>query len=146
MLHQTEETSNDFIYKMKDHYPDQLASISAYSIDALYKQLLTADCSWQSGAETHIEHSSHSVHTHMKRNVDNKIPYAMQVGSSSNSSHHDSTAAHIDHGDGHGGGHDDHGHSVWEDIAHGLHKASITLLAILVFEVWKPKYITFSEN
>jgi len=26
-------------------------------------------------------------------------------------------------------------HSVWEDIAHGLHKASITILGILFVEV-----------
>ncbi|KAH3897331.1 hypothetical protein DPMN_021519 [Dreissena polymorpha] len=34
----------------------------------------------------------------------------------------------------HGGSHGTAGHSVWEDVAHGLHKASITILGILFFE------------
>ena len=135
MLHKTEETSTDFIHKMKDNYPDQFASISAHSIDTLYKQLLDADCSWKNGPQTHIEQSSHSVHTHTKRNVDNKVPYSFHGDVTHNITHHDSTAGHGNYGHGHGAGHGGHGHSVWEDIAHGLHKASITLLAILVVEV-----------
>ena len=136
MLHQTEETSHDFIHKMKEHYPDQLASLTVHSIDVLYKKLLAADCTWHDGAKTHIEYLSHSVHTLVKRNVDGgEVSYTMHGGILSNASHHESTDTHAVHGDEHGHGDDDHGHSVWEDIAHGMHKASITLLAILVVEV-----------
>lgn len=128
LLHQTEETSADFIHKMKENYPDQFTGVTAHDMDILYEKLLTANCSWsKTGHSTQIEHFSEHVHTHIKRNVNNEVTYSLVT----NATHVHSADAHMEHHDDHG----DHGHSVWEDIAHGLHKASITLLAILVFEV-----------
>ena len=124
MLHKTEEVSGEFVHKMKEHYPNQLHDYTVNTVELLYEKILSAECTW-SNDQGHS--NGHSYDVHVKRDVAHNAVETLLV----NTTHSADSHAHMGHGDGH------HGHSIWEDIAHGLHKASITLLAMLVFEVRK---------
>ena len=126
LLHESEEVSNNFAHRMGEHYPDQLQGFDSHNIELLYEKLLSADCSWaQSTHDKNLGHSDAQTYDlHIKRDVD----HALSHGGMSAMQHNETDLAH-------NFAHTEHHHSVWEEIAHGLHKASITLLSILVFEV-----------
>lgn len=125
LLHKTEEVSGEFVHKMKEHYPNQLHDYTVNTVDLLYEKILSAECTW-SNDQGHS--NGHSYGVHVKRDVVNTVAHNAVETLLGNTTHSADSHAHVGHGDGH------HGHSIWEDIAHGLHKASITLLAMLVFE------------
>ena len=113
---------------MQTHYPDQLSGLGSQNIDALYDKLLAADCTWsKTSDEKHPDYADiHTYDLHVKRDVDHALSHSSVSKVNPNATNSANTFPHADH---------HHSHSVWEDLAHGLHKASITLLAMLVFEV-----------
>ena len=103
---------------MKTMYPVKLASLGKSDIEILEKELLNAEITWGDSLHSLLE-------PHRRRRADDQIPnFDLHTNESTNGT---------SHATGHHGAH--HEHSLEEKIAHGLHKASISILGILVIEV-----------
>ena len=110
MLEKSDISSQGFIDKMEAKYPDVLFDNTIDHIDHLYDSIHQADCMWNSTADRITHRKRRSGDTTSGIGDEDVIADDARLNSA-------------------------HAHSVWEDIAHGLHKASIAILAILFLEV-----------
>ncbi|XP_060074503.1 uncharacterized protein LOC132554210 [Ylistrum balloti] len=123
LLDTSDKQSQQFQSAIEEKYPDVPP---VYDIKQLYEELLLADISWKNKEVNNGSHAA--LHYHKKRDITHSNgdqPKYLKTAHGSN---------HGNDSDSHEQGHGHHEHSIIEDIAHGLHKASITILAILVVE------------
>ncbi|XP_052800337.1 uncharacterized protein LOC128231488 isoform X2 [Mya arenaria] len=133
----TDATSKKFIETMESRYPRHIYDFHVDEIAHVYEQLYHADCTWPEDASdvsvvtlenTTLPEEKPTNKTHIGRllkrsdnpsaHLLNAIPgavYARKV-----------YPLHREH--------DESAHSVLEDIAHGLHKASVVILGVLFVE------------
>ncbi|KAL4225346.1 Voltage-gated hydrogen channel 1 [Mactra antiquata] len=130
-------TSQHFINTLQGKYPDHLYGYDIENLNLLYEKLYEANCSWNnptsSAYQTKVElghfHGNNQTHFRRRRQYtdsargNNSINYSTIVTKGNNSINIDDSPP-LHH----------HGHSIWEHVAHGMHKASITILGILFVE------------
>ncbi|XP_052799438.1 uncharacterized protein LOC128231058 [Mya arenaria] len=110
------DRSEKFIGEMKLLYPARLGRLEDDDIVGLQHQILIGHTVWDSA----INSSSHSAERHTRRRrtgVTAEHPTGSGVGN-------ETLITHVHHA-----------HSIEEQIAHGLHKASISILGILCVEI-----------
>ncbi|KAL4225352.1 Voltage-gated hydrogen channel 1 [Mactra antiquata] len=141
------ERSDKFVGSMKGLYPQELNAVS--SIEHLEHELLLATITWNhygnskdaytgnnNGNHSNFDnnHSNpmtttlvpHDISTHVRRRRASTDEHNNDTGSYGNDTASHGSSYHGDH----------HAHSIEEEIAHGLHKASISILGILVLETF----------
>ena len=96
---------------MEAKYPEVLYANDIDHMEELYQSIYRADCNWNI-----------STITHRKRR-------------STDACAKNSTKAIVSERDSKEKAKKGHSHSVWEKVAHGMHKASIAILGILFLEV-----------
>ncbi|XP_033752117.1 uncharacterized protein LOC117335940 isoform X2 [Pecten maximus] len=161
LLDTADRQSQHFLNTIEEKYPDVPP---VQDIDGLYSELLLANISWRSksvgdNSYAAIRHHKKRDLTYTNKeqisepqNTQNSNDFEKHAHSLKDIANLGNTSFKpIKHAQGyaiqtttndlgndtypHGHGHVDlHAHSLEEEIAHGLHKASITILAILVFE------------
>jgi hypothetical protein len=146
---------------MQAKYPNHLKRHNIDNMNLLYEQLYLAECYWPNDTHARVD-----IITTTTATAITEIPrFHNQTGRSKRSSDVETlvtenrfnntmelnnTGSHgngygVDHGDGE---HDTHHreHSVLENVAHGMHKASITILGILFVEVYILIFIKFQAS
>ena len=123
---------------MESRYPEHISGYDIEHMEQLYDKIYLADCQWNTSFDSHhiVQEQVHStrprrssVH-HKGRVIEPEVTYFSMAKANITS---DNASMHLDtHHEYYA-----HTHSIWEEIAHGLHKASITILGILVIEVIK---------
>ncbi|XP_052802585.1 uncharacterized protein LOC128232854 [Mya arenaria] len=138
LRHETEYTSAKFIVEMESRYPDVIHGHSIDDIGRLYSEIYKAQCFWPSGKNHLPTTQALAEHRRYNRDVETYSTSTppvynqnVSVLGQSNKQQNSSAADSHDLKEllNHLGG-----HSLMEDIAHGLHKASITILGILFVE------------
>ena len=155
----SEASSQNFIDKMESRYPDNVYGNDIQHMNVLYDQLYRADCVWtfmdgkSSGTDTAVTGSIDKMAARHKRysNLDqdtenNKNNFTQESSSPSdttrpeyrhfrNRTFNENTTSSSGNSSVLEAGDKkikyNHQHSVWEEIAHGMHKASIVILGIL---------------
>ncbi|KAH3877115.1 uncharacterized protein LOC127865313 [Dreissena polymorpha] len=112
--------SDDFIASMKLLYPYRLSYLESDDIEGLEREISIGHITWNASADSilnfnHRRKRRGSLDSNGTSNISNE-------DHGNKTFHKGQTSRH-------------HGHSIEEDIAHGLHKASITILGILCVEV-----------
>lgn len=109
------------MYKMESRYPAEMNTVN--DISQLYDNILHSTIHWNTTIDNTV---SIAINTSLLTYNNDGNTYShrdkREVSTNNEGSHHK-----IHHKE----------HSVVEDIAHGFHKASITILAILVIEVYR---------
>lgn len=145
-MEKSEASQTVFLDGMKTKYPVILHDYTYYDIDKLYSKVMRSDIQWnQTDIDLHhnpayITHDDRTTTPESRRrrdaahtNVHNDNEAESKTGSEIEISHIDDEYG--DHSDDHDDDHGEHEHSFEEDLGHGFHKASITILGILVIEV-----------
>lgn len=146
LLEESEASQTVFLNGMKTKYPVILHDYTYYDIDKLYGKVLKSEVLWNQSDSSHRHKPAYIAHddkttTPESRRRRDAAAYTEVHGSDKDDvgTGADIEISHIDDGhdddDDHGDGHEEHGHSFEEDLGHGFHKASITILGILVIEV-----------
>ncbi|KAK3610877.1 hypothetical protein CHS0354_034338 [Potamilus streckersoni] len=105
LLSKSVKSAESFLNSMKQRYPTTLKYVQTVNIETLYSEILRADVIWS--AQSHGSVQKREANS--TGNTTDFSSYVVQV--------HDLAYAP----------------TIEEDITHGLHKASISLLSILVF-------------
>ncbi|XP_069133432.1 uncharacterized protein [Argopecten irradians] len=155
VLEKAEKNELNFIINMKQIYPDYLAPLENTDVKELYRAILDADVQWGQGSH-HQHGTTHNpgnltttglngisaettttsynttfmdTTTTSQNTTSVRRKRASGTGTPSNALtiHGNGTDHHDDH---------DHAHTIEEDLAHGFHKASIAILAVLVVETF----------
>ncbi|XP_052260383.1 uncharacterized protein LOC127864617 [Dreissena polymorpha] len=148
----TEERSQKFVDTMVKRYPDDLSDFSTDNLDDLYAHLYTADCRWTPRVDVMYMPGDNITlingtfqpdvgagnASRLRKSADHPTlpphPTASNILRTIPETVYETRQPSLESHGTHGGSHGTAGHSVWEDVAHGLHKASITILGILFFE------------
>lgn len=115
VLEKSENLSSNFMFRMESKYPVELAAVE--DISQLYDNILLSSIHWNISNDNLVYFTmnvSDIEYHHRTRRSASKSGNKLSMNTS-NMHHHKE-------------------HSLEEDIAHGFHKASITILAILVLE------------
>ena len=118
-MEKSEALSDNFMQKLESKYPAEMSTVN--DISQLYDNILHSSIHWNTTINSPVSVAFNS--SPLTYNND---------GNTYN--HRDKREASTINGSLHKAHHKEH--SVIEDIAHGFHKASITILAILVVEVY----------
>ena len=157
---ETERVTQGFIQTMEARYPDDLQGHTFHTIGRLYERLYEANCNWspnhplpvnmdiQSGGHDYSnttlpspsnpEHKlpdtgtfNHGTNIRYSHTRNRTITPATHLPNKEASSSHVISEEKV---------YSEDSNKLWEDIAHGMHKASITILGILFVEVTVYRY------
>ena len=137
IIKKSDASSVNFIQQMEYRYPEHIYGYDIEHMEQLYDKIYLANCHWNKTIieiETLLQPQDQTFRPRRRSDnysdLVNKPEVAYSSTSKQNSTNGSSTSSqyspHVYY---------THTHSIWEEIAHGLHKASITILGILVVEV-----------
>ncbi|XP_069133434.1 uncharacterized protein [Argopecten irradians] len=129
LLDKSDKQSQHFMDAIEEKYPDVPP---VHDIDSLYSRLIHANISW--GNQSVGSNSSVTLRHHRKRNLASQHGYVFENQKGLNVTIKKINEAQLQNAHAPAVKNDPHHHSIEEEVAHGLHKASITILAILVIE------------
>lgn len=130
--------SQHFIHAMEARYPDVLHGHTLDSMNMLYQKIYEASCNWPSEAGTD-QGTNTPNYVHSNSSDPDRPDYDIRFGFSFNRNRTNTsslneqwqTSAMVMKEESNV----KKANTLWEDIAHGMHKASITILGILFVEV-----------
>ena len=149
LLEQSSVSGDNFISTMHSRYATEIPPV--HDLNEMFAALVKSDIRWSThsaeeddigAVEKHLDQAVSK--RYIKYSANGSLPSSMLTGHMIDADHTDGNIS--SHGDMEEHHHHTQGHSIEEDIAHGFHKASITILAILAVEVgfsWNDLSFTF---